>query len=303
MKSYKRIFIFVLLVLLLTALLSPWVVALWSGIIEANPGWEEYRYPFSRIFNRLFMILGIGLFFLFRLLLKIDSMSQLGLQPLQQGYRDILNGFLLALASVIALVVAMSLSQVFTPFFRLPLSTALERSLSALMAALTVGLLEGIFFRGMIFKGLMEDWKPVSAFVAANLFFSAIHFVKPGEDLSLSSVGPWSGLVYLGQSFQPFLNPAILLPGLLGLFLIGLVLSYAFLRTGSLYLSIGLHAGWIFGLKTMRVYGDFRRDDLGWIFGASDPKIVSGVATWIGIVVVGILVHCATRKRHNRNLE
>jgi len=303
MKSYKRIFIFVLLVLLLTALLSPWVVALWNWIIDVNPGWQEYRYSFSRIFNRLFMILGITLFFLCRPLLKIESPAQLGLVAFRQGYRNLLKGFFLSVLSLIALILVMSFCGVFTPYLRLSLSVALERSVKAFLGALASGFLEEIFFRGMIFKGLMEDWKPGAAFVAANLFYSAIHFVKPGEDLSLSSVGPWSGLVYLGQSFQPFLNPAILLPGLLGLFLIGLVLSYAFLRTGSLYLSIGLHAGWIFGLKTMRVYGDFRRDDLGWIFGASDPKIVSGVATWIGIIVVGILVHCATRKRHNRNLE
>ncbi|WP_169703713.1 CPBP family intramembrane glutamic endopeptidase [Candidatus Kuenenia stuttgartensis] len=31
-----------------------------------------------------------------------------------------------------------------------------------------------------------------------------------------------------------------------GLFIVGVVLSYAYLKTNSLYLSIGLHAGWIF---------------------------------------------------------
>ena len=86
-------------------------------------------------------------------------------------------------------------------------------------------------------------------------------------------------------------------PGLLGLFLIGAVLCYAFERTGTLYVSIGLHAGWIFSLKTLRVFGDFRRDDLGWMFGATDPKIVSGVVTWVGIVLVGIAVGLITRQR------
>ena len=174
MKAYQRVLLFLLIVLFLTALLSPWTVALWNLIIEANPGWQEYRYPFSRIFDRLFMILGITLFFLCRRLLRIGTPSQLGLQSLRQGYRDLCAGFSLALASVIALGVAMSLSQVFAPYFRLSFSVAWERSFNALMAAVTVGLLEEIFFRGIIFKGLMEDWKPGAAFVAANLFFSAI---------------------------------------------------------------------------------------------------------------------------------
>lgn len=76
-----------------------------------------------------------------------------------------------------------------------------------------------------------------------------------------------------------------------------MVLSYAFFRTGSLYLSIGLHAGWIFGLQTLRVYGDFRRQDLGWLFGSSDPKVVSGVATWIACVTVGVILYLTTRER------
>ena len=64
---------------------------------------------------------------------------------------------------------------------------------------------------------------------------------------------------------------------MIGLLLIGIVLSYAFLRTGTLYLSIGLHAGWIISIKTVRVFGDYRRESLGWLFGSTDPKIVSGV--------------------------
>ena len=90
-----------------------------------------------------------------------------------------------------------------------------------------------------------------------------------------------------------------ILPGLLGLFLVGVVLSYACLRTGALYLSIGLHAGWIFGLQTLSMFGRYQRRDLGWFFGASEPKIVSGVATWIGILAILAVVHWITRTRES----
>jgi hypothetical protein len=33
------------------------------------------------------------------------------------------------------------------------------------------------------------------------------------------------------------------------------------------------------------------------MFGSTDPKMVSGVFTWIGIVLVGVAVHCYTRGR------
>jgi membrane protease YdiL (CAAX protease family) len=295
MKSYQRVLIFLLLILLLTSLLSPWVAALWSSIIEADPEWREYRYSFSKIFNRLFMGLAIISFLVFRSYLKIGSLAQLGLTPANQSYHHLLKGFLLALSSLIVLALAMALSEIFTPYFRLSLSVALERSVKALLAAVTVGFLEEIFFRGMIFKGLLQDLGLKAAFLLASLFYSAIHFIKPAEAASLAGFDPWAGIDHLIRSFQSLLDPVALFPGLLGLFLIGTVLSYAYLRTGSLYLSIGLHAGWIFGLKTIRVFGDYRREDLGWLFGSEEPKLVSGVAGWIGIVAVGVIIHYLTR--------
>ena len=295
MKVYQRVLIFLLLVLLLTSLLSPWVAALWNSIIEANPEWREHRYSFSKIFNRLFMALAAISFLMFRSYLKIGSLAQLGLTPADQSYHDLVKGFLLALSSLIVLALAMALSEVFTPYFRLSLSVALERSVKALLTAMTVGLLEEIFFRGILFKGLLQDLGLKPAFFLASLFYSAIHFIKPAEAASLDGFDPWAGIDHLIRSFQSLLAPVALFPGLLGLFLIGAVLSYAFLRTGSLYLSIGLHAGWIFGLKTIRVYGDYRREDLGWLFGSSEPKLVSGVAGWIGILVVGAIIHYLTR--------
>jgi membrane protease YdiL (CAAX protease family) len=94
-------------------------------------------------------------------------------------------------------------------------------------------------------------------------------------------------------SFGPFLNLE-LLPGFFGLFLIGAVLCYAFQRTGTLYMSMGLHAGWILSLKTFGVFGRYAREDLGWMFGSTDPKVVSGVISWVGIMIVGVLVYRLT---------
>lgn len=297
MKSYQRILAFLFLVLLLTIFLSPWAAALWNLVIETRPEWQGYRYSFSHIFGRLFMVLGAILFFPCRSLLKVQSLSQLGLKPFRDNYQDLLRGSAIALASVIAVAILMSWLGIFTPFFRLSLSVALERSLKALLTALTVGFLEEIFFRGVIFKGLLDDSRAAAAFLFSSLFYAAIHFIKPAEEISSTSLDAWAGIRYLIGAFQPFLDLVTLFPGLFGLFLIGMVLSYAFFRTGSLYLSIGLHAGWVFAIKTIRVYGDYRREELGWLFGSSEPKLVSGVAGWIAIVAVGIIIHRITRQR------
>ena len=61
---------------------------------------------------------------------------------------------------------------------------------------------------------------------------------------------------------------------------------------------MGLHGGWIFGLKSFGAFGFYTRQDLGWMFGSTDPKVVSGVIPWIGILIVGLLVHWITRQRN-----
>ena len=201
------------------------------------------------------------------------------------------------MGSLAALVLAMSVAQVFEPYFRLSLSRSLSRSFSALLSGVFAGSLEEIFFRGILFKGLLQNGRLFRAFVLSSLFYSALHFVEPGKAYFVNGFEPLAGFRHLFYTFTPFSEPLNILPGMFGLFLLGIVLSYAFLRTGNLYLSIGLHAGWVFGLQSMRVFGDFRRDDLGWLFGSTDPKIVSGVATWVGIISVLLLVHWWTRNR------
>jgi uncharacterized protein len=295
MSTHQRLIIFLFFVLALTSILSPWFAIAADWFVDQFPGAE--RYPFSRIFNRTFMFSGIVLFFLCRRLLGIGNLSELGFVSLGEGGGDLLRGWSLAVASFAALLLAMSVAEIFEPYFRLSFSRSLSRFFSALLSGAFTGLLEEIFFRGILFKGLLQDGRLFRAFVLSSLFYSALHFVRPGEAYVVDGLDPLAGFRHLFYTFTPFLEGLKILPGMFGLFLLGVLLSYAFLRTGNLYLAIGLHAGWIFGLKSVRVFGDYTRDDLGWLFGSTDPKIVSGVATWIGIACILVLVHWLTRYR------
>ena len=188
MKSYQRLLIFMLLVLGLTVLVSPWAATAWDLISGARTAAPEDRIPFSRFFDRFFMISGILLFFACRSLLKIDSLSQLGLSPRTRAGPDVAIGLCLALGSMFALGFIMSVAGVYEAFLRLSLGESVEQYVKAILTGLTVGFLEEIFFRGIIFRGLLEDWKPLPAFVTANLFYSALHFVKPAR--KIFSFGP-----------------------------------------------------------------------------------------------------------------
>jgi membrane protease YdiL (CAAX protease family) len=297
MKSHNRLLVFLLLVLALTCILSPLLAAGSDWVTNNWPRLQDERYPFSRIFNRTFMLAGIILFFVGRRFLGFGRISELGLPAVPSAPRDVIAGWVVAVLSVIALVVTMTLSDVFTPFFRQSLADTLSKCAGALVAGLLVATLEELFFRGILFRGLLEYGRPLYAFIVANLFYSAIHFVKPGEPYFLDHFDAFAGFRHLLWTFKPFLDPLSITPGVFGLFLIGVALSYAYLRTKTLYLAIGLHAGWIFGIKTVRVFGNYTREDLGWLFGSTDPKIISGLAAWIGIVLVCLLIHRITQQR------
>ena len=299
----RRLIFFLLAALALTCVISPWlaagadwVAARWSNLISEP-------IPFSRMFNRAFMISGIVLFILCRRLFTGAQWSQLLVTDFRTSCGDLLSGLGLAIGSMVVLTAVMTANDVFAPFFRVSLAQALATLAGAISAAIFAGALEEVFFRGLLFKGLYDAGRPLRAYLSANLFFSLLHFVKPGQAYFLDGFEPLAGFRHLFKTFAPFLDPLPILPGIFGLFLIGVVLSYALVRTGKLYLSIGLHAGWIIGLKSLRVFGDFRRQDLGWLFGSTDPKIVSGVATFVGLVLVGVAVHYVTRSRSGRSAD
>lgn len=294
--SHQRLLIFLLLALALTCVISPWL-ALGADWAQSHwPGAFDEPVAFSRVFNRAFMISGFILFFFCRRYLFGGEVKALLAVNRRSASRNLLIGLALALGSMIALLAAMTVADVYTPFFRLSLGESLSRFFSGLSAGIFAGFLEEVFFRGMLFRGLLKEGRVVRAYLLANLFYSALHFVKPGERYFVDGIDPLAGFKHLVTTFIPFLEPMELLPGIFGLFLIGAVMSFALARTGNLYLSIGLHAGWVLSLKTVRVFGDFKRQDLGWLFGSTDPKIVSGVATWIGVLLVGLAVHHLTRR-------
>ena len=280
--------------------MSPWLAIGADWFASRSPELISEPIPFSRIFNRAFMISGIVLFIFYRRLFAGSQWKQLLVTDRRAGWADFFTGLGLAIGSMVVLATVMTASNVFAPFFRVPLADALGTIASAVSAGIFAGGLEEVFFRGLLFKGLYGGGRPRRAYLSANLFYSLLHFVKPGQPYFLNGIEPLAGFRHLFTTFAPFLDPLSILPGIVGLFLIGVVLSYALVRTGKLYLSIGLHAGWIIGLKSLRVFGDFRRHDLGWLFGSTDPKIVSGVATFVGILSVGVAVHYLTRNRSGR---
>ena len=126
------------------------------------------------------------------------------------------------------------------------------------------------------------------------LLFAIIHFLKPpphcakllAEDIHYFGTGFWT----VGQIFAQFENPMFIAKGFSTLFAVGLVLGWARIYTSSLWLSIGLHAGWVFCVKTYDYHSNipkkFNKDFLLPYIG-SDLK--EGLIPLIGVILTGII--------------
>jgi uncharacterized protein len=86
-----------------------------------------------------------------------------------------------------------------------------------------------------------------------------------------------------------------LAPGFFNLALAGALLAYAFHRTGNLWFSIGLHAGWIFWLKS---YGFFTREAPGadtWLWGTK--RMTDGWMALLVLAAAGLVLYVSLRDR------
>ena len=119
------------------------------------------------------------------------------------------------------------------------------------IAALGAGIVEEILFRGLVLGLLLRSLSAGKALFWTTFIFAIVHFLKPpaGFDIPASQVTWHSGFDVIGGIAGHFADLNFLLAEFFTLFAVGWVVGQARIATGSLWAGIGLHAGWVFGLK------------------------------------------------------
>ncbi len=124
-----------------------------------------------------------------------------------------------------------------------------------LVPSIVAPLLEEWLFRGVLLGLWLRFAKPVAACIGTSLFFAFLHFLKLPEGADIAQpASALAGFELLGKVLLHFTNPRFFVMDFATLFVIGMILSWARLRTGALWFSIGLHAGWILAFKSFNLY-------------------------------------------------
>lgn len=243
------------------ALLAPavyWAVERWAesstGTLATWLGGKSFVVFFDRL---RWLIVLAGVPWLCRAT-GLSGGRGLGLTGRRAGGGSVWPAALVWLGVGVATVAAASLGQlaggVALPG-RLPAPGELAEDLAmALLGAAAIAFLEELVFRGVLFQLFRRALAMAPAVAAAALVFALLHFQSVPRDAwpAGTPVGPGSGFAVAWASLAA-LPGTIDPPVFLALFLAGAILCLVFLRGGSLWLPMGLHAGWVLGARLHRL--------------------------------------------------
>ncbi|MGA2748097.1 MAG: CPBP family intramembrane glutamic endopeptidase [Verrucomicrobiota bacterium] len=290
MRPIRALLVYFAVVFIGGALLAPWLFWLAQWLAGLSPALSALAaHPFHRFVDR--SLLGVALLGLWPLLRHCGLRGWAGIGFATGGHApaEILRGFSLGWASLACAALLAFLGGVGASAGS---HSAAQLSVALLGAALTaviVGVLEEMLFRGALF-GILRDAMPWPAALAvSSAVYSLAHFIRSPQ--SGASVHWYSGLALLQEMFR---HPPGLIPASLTLFVAGAILALAYQRSGALYFSIGLHAGWIFWLKSWRLF--FHQDGPGKTFWGTD-NLLDG---WLAFLIL-LGVFCIVARRRPLN--
>ena len=277
--------------LLLAAVAAVFIAPLAATAVSA----AGYRFPFPRIFDRTVMVTLAVMLFLWARKLGMARLLRRGFARPLDNLDALLRGLLVA-AAVIAILFA--LGAVFGGRDRLQASEALARAPKYVGGAILIALIEEGFFRAFLLGGMVEDFGRTGALAISAAVYALAHLVRSPARFYLARFDAAAGFYNLFASLAQLTHPVAALPALLGLFLLGLALGEAFLVTGTIYFSAGLHAGLVIGAKLWPY-----RDVPGiapphWIAGYGRFPLISGAAAWLMALLIIALIPRLVGGRH-----
>ena len=164
----------------------------------------------------------------------------------------------------------------------------LSRFVSALGSAVAVGFIEETIFRGYILHTLSQSISRYKSILVTSFIFALVHiftldyFMRPIKEVQLDGTYLLAGWNHVFLFLKPLSDPFNIMPGLIGLFLTGLLLAELTVKAGNLWPAIGLHAGLVFSLQfTGKILRYRPGPDAGpaWFYG--EKFVPAGVVAWI----------------------
>ena len=286
------------------AFLSACVVSPFAKVL--NDGLGKAR-PLGKLFTECLLAFALLYFIAFRRWMRSRVVESLNLR-VSSVLVHLVTGLAVGVLAISVIIAIFSVAGAkhYEPDF------AAAMIWKALLAGLAVGVIEEIVFRGVVLQNLQADMEAFFAVVFASAFFAAMHFIQPlPSDILPNGAAPpfkefhiLNGFRLVPYQLSNFDQFGQIWPFFVGLFLIGAALSVAAIKTGALYLPIGIHAGFVAMLKLDgHVFHDVAgRSKL--LFGVAKDWYMSytdSLVTWLVTLVLIVLLYMYAKKPRVRS--
>ena len=252
------------------------LTALVAGPLYLGIGGAAHDIPFPKLASRLWQLSMVGgvAWVVWRLQLRGKTAWGYGLAR-PQFLRQLGLGTVLGIVTMLPVAAMVSGWELRTPRPGLDVARLVELFFSGALTGMAVGFLEETFYRGLLLGALLAplvgpslaspsdsaqlagarlhsnnagSWQLAVAIVASSALFASLHFLARSK-MDPAAVQWDSGLNLLQQSLRHFAHPMGMVDSFLALTAVGVLVSLARLWTGSIALSVGLHAGWVWVMK------------------------------------------------------
>jgi membrane protease YdiL (CAAX protease family) len=218
-----------------------------------------------------------------------------GLLPADRAIRTYALGFAAGTIPVIAVIGVLWLLGARTVEVR---GDALKLGFLAAKAVgfgLFLVLIEESLFRGLLLGDFIASWGTITGVAACSVFFAATHFLGTTAAWRAEPQPISSGVEAVAALFLGMERVVTEWPELVGLTLVGAILSTLRVRAGTIYLAMGVHAGWYWIKQMDRYFVDEVKAVAAahrlWI---GSEQYVDGVLGWTGLLL-SLLVASSVR--------
>jgi membrane protease YdiL (CAAX protease family) len=164
------------------------------------------------------------------------------------------------------------------------------------ISAVVAAVVEDVLFWGVLLGIFLRAMRPALAIGGLSFLFAFVHFLEPPTGVRIHDPEALNaGFLLLAEILGRFADPLPFVSTFLVHFAIGCVLALARYRTASLWLPVGLHAGWVFSYLSFKeathaVAG--LPPFAGWLVGSS---LKEGTLPLAVVIITGFMVALFTR--------
>ena len=268
--------------LIVSAIISPSLYYFLNNYVNG------FSFPYSRLFDRVLMVV----IFLFLLILKKHFKVKEAIKKFAEiskkcATKDFFISFFITLSVCVILTLFLDMQD---RLVWVPKTTSyyVSKIIKAFFAGILISVLEESFFRVILLNAFKKKFSFFISAIFCSLCYMIAHFIAPAKSFTFEKLTPFVGFEYYIEVIKTMFFPNIFC-AFVGIFLVGFFLCYLINKFNSIYINIGIHAGFVMAMKLF-IYSTGEATNV--VMNPMERRyfLVEQPLGWVAIAMVYILI-------------